>query len=211
MHIELTELLRCPEPHAPGHLVLSTGSMLGRTLRSGTVGCPVCRREYPIQDGIVEFGVVAGGAQGGPAVGERRGAERGAVDEPFRADAATLQALLDLGGPGGIVVLVGRAVERAEGLAALMGGIHFVGVNPSPDLEPSPVLTLLRAPSLIPLRDAVARGVVVGRAHARSPWLAEAVRVLLRGRRLVVEGQELDEPGVNRLAVGEGLWVGEKR
>ncbi len=45
MHIELTEMLRCPEAHELDVLVLSTGEMLGRMVRSGVVGCPRCRRE----------------------------------------------------------------------------------------------------------------------------------------------------------------------
>lgn len=55
MHIELTEMLRCPEPHDLDVLVLSTGEMMGRMVRSGIVGCPVCRKEYPIIKGVVDF------------------------------------------------------------------------------------------------------------------------------------------------------------
>ncbi len=55
MHIELTEMLRCPERHEEGFLVLSTGEMLGRMVRSGMLGCPVCGREYPIVKGVVRF------------------------------------------------------------------------------------------------------------------------------------------------------------
>ena len=52
MHIELTELLRCPESHREEMLVLSTGEMRDRMVRSGLVGCPVCHRGT-IKDGIV--------------------------------------------------------------------------------------------------------------------------------------------------------------
>jgi hypothetical protein len=92
-----------------------------------------------------------------------------------------------------------------------MGGIHFVGVDPPPDVEESLILSLLRAPEMIPLRPSMARGVVLGVDRAGPPWLDEAQRVLLRGRRLVIEGdfpQQL--PGVKGLASGDGLWVGEK-
>src|SRR2546422_4129601 len=41
------------------------------------------------------------------------------------ADVQTLQALLDLSGPGGYVLLLGSAAQHAVGLAGLMGGIHF--------------------------------------------------------------------------------------
>jgi hypothetical protein len=35
--------------------------------------------------------------------------------------------------------------------------------------------------------------------------------VLLRGRRLVIEGEDVEPPtGISRLAVGQGLWAGEK-
>ena len=202
MHIELTELLRCPEPHGQAHLVLSTGEMVGRMVRSGTIGCPVCRREFPVRDGIVDF----------------RSGERGAVDAgapvlpaPRSPDhAETLQALLDLSGPGGIVVLVGTASRYAEGLAGLMGGIHFFGVNPPDGVVELPVLSLCRATTGIPLRDAVARGVVVGAEGACDPWLGDGQRVLLRGRRLVVEDDRASPPGIRRLASADRLFVGEK-
>ena len=178
MHIELTEMLRCPEAHGEAFLVMSTGEMLGRMVRSGMLGCPICRREFPILKGVVDF----------------RGAGKGEGSlppSPFSGrspDAETLQALLDLSGPGGYVVLVGAAARHAVGLAGLMGGIHFIGINPPPDVEELPVLSLLVSPGMIPLRQTVARGVVVGADRLGSDWLAEARRVVLPGRRVVIEG-----------------------
>ena len=210
MHIELTEMLRCPEAHREEILVLSTGEMKDRMVRSGLVGCPVCRAEYPIARGIVNF---------------RRSKERVAKDSASgprpayappsplpAADAAQLQALLELSGPGGYVVLVGSAVRQASRLSNLMAGIHFVGINPPPDMEEQSALSLLYANEKIPVRTAVARGVVVGADLATSPWLVEAHRVLLRGRRFVVENEEPELPiGLVKLAAEHGLWVGEKR
>lgn len=194
-------MLRCPAAHEDSVLVMSTGEMLGRMVRSGLLGCPVCQREYPIVRGVVQFA--------GPAA-HRAGAA--APPPAARADAATLQALLDLSGPGGYVVLVGSAARYAVGLAALMGGIHFVGVNAPPDVEEQPVLSLLAGAPTIPLRSAMARSVVVGADASVAPWLGEASRVLLPGRRAVIEDETLAPPaGIARLAVGQGLWVGEKR
>ena len=48
MHIELTEMLRCPELHREEYLVLSTGEMAGRMVQYGIIGSPVCHREYTI-------------------------------------------------------------------------------------------------------------------------------------------------------------------
>ena len=209
MHIELTEMLRCPEPHREEMLVLSTGEVKDRMVRSGLIGCPVCHKEYPIVRGIVNF---------------RRSQERLAKDSsgprpaytppsPLpSADAEKLQALLELSGPGGYVVLVGAAVRQAPRLSSFMDGIHFVGINPPPDMEEQSTLSLVYATEKVPLRTSVARGVVVGADLATSAWLVEAHRVLLRGRRFVVENEEPELPiGLLKLAAEQGLWVGEKR
>src|SRR5689334_19104881 len=130
-------MLRCPEPHADGFIVLSTGEMLGRMVRSGIAGCSVCHREYVIKDGIVDFGA-----------GPEPSATAPRSPPP---DASTLQALLDLSGPGGYVVLVGDAARHAVGLAAVMGGGQFIGVNASADVAELPMLSLVRATAAIPL------------------------------------------------------------
>jgi uncharacterized protein YbaR (Trm112 family) len=211
-HIELTELLRCPEPHQEEFLVLSTGEMLGRMVRFGLIGCPVCHREYPIAKGIADFtgsGMRDAGGVPPPQPPQPRLASRISLPDYPQA----LQALLELSGPGGFVVLLGGAARRAVGLAGLMGGIHFVGINAPPDVEELPVLSLLRAGSgKIPLRNSVARGVVVGADLAASSWLVEAHRILLRSRRFVVEHEKPELPiGLDQLAAAEGLWVGQKK
>jgi uncharacterized protein YbaR (Trm112 family) len=207
MHIELTEMLRCPEDHREEYLVLSTSEMNGRTVMLGVVGCPVCQREFEIIDGIVDFTEVITGERQVRAV--RR---TPAPPSPVGVDPQSLQALLDLGGPGGYVVLLGSASRHAEGLASLMGGIHFVGINAPPEVEELPILSLLQSDRVIPLRGAMARGVIVGAELARTPWVAEGTRVLLRGRRLVIESERPEAPeDVAQLAVGQGLWVGEKK
>jgi len=205
MHIELTEMLRCLEPHQEGFLVLSTGEMSGRMVRRGLVGCPVCQREYEIVDGVVYFS--GAGSREPGAVGV---ADASAPGSRLPTPDA-LQALLDLSGPGGYVVLLGTAARAGAELAPLVGGIHCVGVNAPGDVAESPVLSLLRSGSVVPLRGSMARGVVVGAELASPAWLAEAARILLRGRRLVVAGEDVAAPGVRHLATGQGLWVGEKQ
>jgi len=207
VHIELTEMLRCPEPHEEGFLVMSTGEMLGRMVRSGMLGCPVCGKEYPIVRGVAHFsGSREQGA--GLAVAPSGTAPR----SPLPVDDQTLQALLDLSGPGGYVLLVGSAARHAAGLAGLMGGIHFVGVNAPDDVAELPVLSLLACEAMIPLRHTVVRAAVVGPDRLGAEWLAEARRVLLPGRRLVIESERVAAPaGLTQLALGHGLWVGERR
>ena len=203
MHIELTEMLRCPESHREDVMVLSTGEMMGRMVRFGIVGCTVCRKEFLIANGIVDF---TGTGQGGAGSGPPR------PPSPLPGDPQALQALLELSGPGGFVTLLGDAARYAVGLANLMAGIHFIGINAPPDVQELPVLSLLRTRSVIPLRQSIARGVVVGGDLATSPWLVEAHRVLLRGRRFVALHEHPELPiGLEKLAVAKGLWVGEKK
>ena len=200
MHIELTEMLRCPERHEEGFLVMSTGEMLGRMVRSGMLGCPLCGKEYPIVKGVPHFS--------GPSAAPSAPAPR----SPVPVDAQTLQALLDLTGPGGYVLLLGSAARHAVGLAGLMGGIHFVGVNAPDDVEELPVLSLLACEAMIPLRQTVVRAAVVGPDRLGTEWLTEARRVLLPGRRLVIESERVAAPpGLTQLALGHGLFVGERR
>lgn len=205
MHIELTEMLRCPEDHREEFLVLSTSEMNGRMVNLGVVGCPVCHRAFEIIDGIVDFTEVITGER------QLRAVRRTPVQPTTPVDAQSLQALLDLGGPGGYVVLLGSATRLAEGLAGVMGGIHFVGINAPPDVEELPILSLLQTDRVIPLRQAMARGVVVGAELAGTLWVGEGVKVLLRGRRLVIEDELAAPAGLEKLASGQGVWVGEKR
>src|SRR5205823_9916008 len=152
-------MLRCPEPHGEAFLVMSTGEMLGRMVRSGILGCPVCRHEYPIIQGVVHF---SGNVKRETGNVEEADSSFPVSRVPFPVDSQTLQALLDLSGPGGYVVLVGSAARHAVGLAGLMGGIHFIGINAPPDLEELPALSLLVCRGMIPLRQTVARGGVGG-------------------------------------------------
>jgi len=193
-------MLRCPERHDEGFLVLSTGEMLGRMVRSGVLACPTCGREYRIVKGVAHFS--------GPSVAPPSTAPR----SPLPVDAQTIQALLDLSGPGGYVLLLGSAARHTVGLAGLMGGIHFVGVNAPDDVEELPVLSLLACEAMIPLRQTVARAAVVGPDRLAPEWLAEARRVLLPGRRMVIESERVAVPaGLTQLALGHGLVVGERR
>ena len=207
MHIELIEMLRCPEEHREEFLVLSTSEMNGRMVWMGLVGCPVCQRNFEIIDGIVDFTEVVTGERQSRSV--RR---TPAPESPVTVDAQSLQALLDLGGPGGFVVLLGSATRQAAGLASLMPGIHFVGINAPPDVGEMPIVSLIQTDRVIPLRQFMARAVVVGAELARTPWVAEGLRVLLHGRRLVIESEEPTPPtGLKKLVSGHGLWVGEKK
>jgi uncharacterized protein YbaR (Trm112 family) len=54
--IELTDLLRCPNPHDESFLVLLPDRMDGRSVRTGQLGCPVCGRTFELIDGVFDSG-----------------------------------------------------------------------------------------------------------------------------------------------------------
>jgi len=109
--IELTEILRCPRDHPESYLVAAPIAMDGRRIVRGVIGCPECRAEFPIVDGVAYFA-------------ERpKAAQPPASSPPY--DVAALTAFLNLGGPGGYAVLVGAAISGAgnpvSALRALTG------------------------------------------------------------------------------------------
>jgi hypothetical protein len=201
MFIELAGLLRCPDDHEQMPCIVAPDEMDGRRVVRGIVGCPVCEAEYKIEAGIVGFGedpLLAIGSRSDDLTVE---------DNP---SAEAVQALLDLSGPGGYVALVGSGARLAEQLSESAAGVHFVGINPPPELRETPNLSLLRSPALIPLRDNSVRGVLLGKEYARSRWMEEAGRVLAAAGRLVAVVDDLSATGVRQLVVGQGMWVGEK-
>ncbi len=201
MFIELAEWLRCPGAHADTYCVVSSEHMKGRDIVRGIVGCPACKAEYVITESVVEFG------------------DHPLCVEGFRADdaepgdapnAETLQALLALDGPGGYLVLVGSVSRMAAELVELVDGVHLVGVNVPPDVRPTSHLSVLTAPDTIPLRTSKARGAVISREYAATPWLQEAARVARPGTRIVTLEDVHPVEGVRELATAERLWVGER-
>jgi hypothetical protein len=202
MFIELAELLRCPESHEQMPCVVAPDVMDGRRVVSGTIGCPICEVEHPIVEGIVGFGE-------DPLLGAASRSDDLTVEE--LPDPNAVQALLNLADPGGYVALVGSGSRIAGDLSETVPGVHFVGVNPPPELRESGSLSLLRSPWVIPLKDASVRGVLVGREYVRSRWMDEAGRVLAANGRLVAVVDQLSAAGVHQLALGNGMWVGEKQ
>jgi len=203
MFIELAEHLRCPGGHEErAYCVLVPDEMAGRDVVHGSIACPVCERVFPVRDGIADFSGTA------PVTATSVEASSSQAS-PIVPDVA--QALLGLAGPGGYVVLLGSAGRVATELAGRMEGIHFIGVNAPPDVVSSPTLSLVRGADKVPLASSMARGVVVGPEMAQPIWLAESMRVLLRGLRIVVCQEEVTVPDAEPMAAGNGMWVGKKR
>ena len=192
MFIELTEYLRCPSGHGDEYLVLTPDHMQMRNVTRGTIGCPVCHRDFAVENGVAKFGVAPV-----PTPGQ------------ILPDPKVLPALLSLQGSGGYVALVGSAATLADELAECLPEVHLVLVNSGLSGSDARV-SYVENDMGIPLRSGVLRGIVVG-AEYSARWAAEAVRTVPRGRRVVLLG----DPGplvaeLQLLAAEDGVTVAEK-
>ena len=191
MFIELTDHLRCPNEHDESFLVLLPDQMEGRSVRTGTLGCPVCGRIFQLRDGVLDTG------------GAQADAGSGGV---LHADALT--ALVGLSGPGGYLTLVGSAGALWSEVAALNPGVALVAVNPPASVADGPGISVIRSGRL-PLKTGSMRGVVLSRPYADdAPWIKEAARVELSGLRVVGEGEQPPADLIEVLASAGGVWVG---
>lgn len=194
MFIELTDILRCPESHDEQFLVLLPGEMLGRSVRSGRLGCPVCQREYRIENGVVLL------SSGPPPV------SRPSEPNPL-VDAAAVAAFLGMAGPGGYAGVVGDVPGLGGELVSALHGIHVAAVNPPAESAELPMMSVLRSP-IIPIKTRSLRGVVLGSNLGTDPsWVSEAMRVVLPGLRVVGRGTAPQHEGLNVLASAGGWWV----
>jgi hypothetical protein len=194
MFIELTDHLRCPVEHDEAFLVLLPDELDGRSVRTGTLGCPVCDRRFLLRDGVFDTGDAPAAARG-----------------PTRLGPDALAALVGINGPGGYLVLVGPPAERLREVSALVPGVGLVAVNPPAEVADEETLSVIRSGRL-PLKTRSMRGVVLGEPYGGDPaWVREAARVLLPGLRVVGEGADPPSELIELMAGADGVWVGTRR
>src|SRR3954469_25984213 len=97
MFIELVDSLRCLALHEETWLVVAVAHMDGRHVVDGTLGCPICYRQYPVRDGAAWF---TASPPADAASNLTTSDEANDDDDVLRA-----AALLGLTEPGGIVVV----------------------------------------------------------------------------------------------------------
>ena len=193
MFIELTDHLRCIAEHDESYVVLLPDEVVERSVRRGTLGCPVCGKVYQIRDGVLD-------------AGEPPAPSAAAVVPAGDA----LAALAGLGGPGGYMVLAGAAGGRWAEVAAATPGVHLVLVNPPAGVVEAPGTSVLRGARL-PLQSRSMRAVVLGAPFGGDPaWVADAARVVLPGLRVVGHGAAPATAALDLLADAEGWWVAQR-
>ena len=201
MFIELVDALRCPRSHEESWLVLATVRSEARHIQQGTLGCPVCRAEYPIEDGVADFRLGAG-----PGGSELARFTDGRPDQLEDVSADHLVALLGLGDVFGFVVLVGAWGSRAAEMLELGSMPPLLLVDPPEGVEMTPGMSGVRGGASLPLAAGAARAVAVDDASR----LASAVHVTRSGGRIVAPAEATVPAGVRELARSDAVWVGER-
>ena len=196
MFIELVDALRCPASHEDSWLVVASHRLVARHVLDGTLGCPVCKAEYPIVDGVVDL---SGG-----------GALRGAASEPASAEEAMrLAAFLGLDDGLGFATLMGSWGAHALELRGLIE-CPIVLVDPPADIDATPGISIIRTAGPVPLAAGSTRGIAIDAEHLHAGRVTSAVRATkAKGR--VVGPASLPLPAeLRELARDERVWVGER-
>ena len=197
MFIEVIDTLRCPVDHRDSWLVASIVERDDRLVREGMLGCPVCRREYPIARGAAWFGVdPADFAEPAPALS-------------FDAEGAMRAGAFLAPAEGSSIVLVGSWAVHAAALAELMP-MRVFAVNPTIALEESERVAIVHTSMGLPFAPRSLRGIALDE-RATADDVAGAVREDADGARLVAPASLALPPEMNELARDEASWIAEKR
>ena len=167
-----------------------------RHVLEGTLGCPVCRAEYPIHDGIADF--------------TDRATPARATASPLETlpPADHLAAMLNLGDALGFAVLIGAWGARADALIELVDAPPLLLVDPPAGVVMGHGLSGIRATGSLPLATGAARAVAI---DATDPArVADAVRVTRVGGRIVAPAESPVPDAVRELARDGTVWVGER-
>jgi uncharacterized protein YbaR (Trm112 family) len=197
MHILLTDILSCPRCGPEFGLVLLADRVEERRVLEGRLGCPNCREQYPVRGGELDARVALETAaeSGGSS-------EVDAVDDPGAA--VRLAALLGLADARGTVLVAGPGAALAAEVAALVPELEVVALAAEPgEGEERPGVSRVATGAGLPFRGRTLRGVALT-GGADPGLLAEAVRVLQPGARLVVERAPA---GTAELLAGLGAQV----
>ncbi len=118
--LELVEVLACPRCGPPQGLIVLVDRLAERRVVEGRLDCPNCESRFPIDAGVVSFGM----SESEDRVETRAPAANSGHAEPSRA--VLLAALLGLHEATGYVLLGPGLEELAEDLADLAARIEFL-------------------------------------------------------------------------------------
>jgi uncharacterized protein YbaR (Trm112 family) len=175
MHILLTDVASCPHCGPAHGLIVMSQRTESRRVLEGVLGCPNCRRTYPIRAGRVDF-----------AEGAAADDEGGSADPSEAVRYAALAGVTE--GPAWLL-LAGPAAVHAPAIAAMLEGVEIIaagyGADGAPDVDARVNAISLPATGL-PFVDSRMAAVVLSGAAA-DRLLEEGARVLAVLGRLVLD------------------------
>ena len=200
MFIELLDLLRCPKSHDETWLVASFDNVSNRFVETGTLGCPICGAQYPIENGVADF------SDGSSSPSCDR--DRSAAGHRREELATRAGAFLDATEPGATVVLGGVWAYAADELSTL-AEVRVIALNPEPDVRETASVGLVRGVSEIPVAADSCMGVAFD-AWFNSAIVAAAVRAVRPGGRVVGPAAIPPPAELAVLAQDADYWVARK-
>lgn len=196
MLLALTDHLRCTAAHEASVLVARADVVHARRMVSGVLGCPVCRDERLVANGVVYW-------RPGPATAPS-GAADAAGDAVIR-----IGALIGLADSTVPYVLCGDAGLAAAGLGGLADA-PLILLDP-PDDRAASIATVIRGAPRVPLAARAAHGVALDRGWAAdADRVASAVAALAPRRRVVAPVDTVLPFGVREVARDDREWVAER-
>jgi uncharacterized protein YbaR (Trm112 family) len=197
MFIELLDGLRCVADHPQIPLVAAILQRDERFVVNGILGCPTCRREYQISDGVAWFREPAGDV-GAPETLPR--------DDEGAMRIGAFLAVAD----GATIALVGDWARYAIELAELVA-LRAYAVNPGEPIGESERVGALYSDNRLPFTDGSLRGVAIDDSGWSEEELRIGVRALSPGGRMVAPATSAVPGEMEEIARDDRWWIGEKR
>jgi hypothetical protein len=203
MFIEHIDRLRCTTDHEDSWLVASFAAREDRFIVRGTLGCPICLRQYPIIQGVAYFGSAPTDRLHTAPDSGGTSSTSGTTEIAIRV-AAFLNAT-----ERSTLVLAGEWAPHGHALAEMLPVTVFA-LDPSVPMHDSAHLAIVSSSEGIPLASNSTQGVALDAATATPKNIVSALKILSPGGRLVAPALVDITPGVRLLARDESYWVGEK-
>ena len=198
MFIELIDGMRCTADHPSICLVAAIDQREDRQVIEGTLGCPTCRREYPIHGGIVSFDAKPQTDSTTRSVGARE------------ADGAVRVGAFLAVTEGITIALVGDWGRYASDVADLVG-LRAFAINPSEAVTESEHVGVLHSDNRLPFKSGSLRGIAIDASGWSDADIARSTHTLAAGGRLVAPASSSVPDDIEEIARDDRYWVGEKR
>ncbi len=203
MRLELAERLICPAVHEATPLIVVALETSGRNLLRAQLGCMLCRRQGEVHEGSVLLGPIGKTPH---AASQQEAHSEAARRDSTDEDVLRLAALLGLSEPHTLVLLSARYAALAPLLAERHEAI--IAVYGASGASPENVGHLQVAEERVPFSSGTFSAAALD-VSMSAATVADAVRCVRVGGRIVAEPALAVPRGVLELARDATGWVGE--